>query len=1272
MSYLADSQGWERFKYIIHDLYMVKRYKLGGPDGVMKIMETRHKFKATKAQYEEQFQMWDFKKNKTKRDWEIMNRKIQLRKRNGKETNVYLDRKLMPAGKLRKEMSRQYVSFIEQAKQAQEAPPQTPPGFDLRTPVSQPVFRLAFENLPMFQFQECALSAYDTFRLLDTSTSALAMLFKSLHRDSHNGVPRIIHSLLPISAFSEEPCASGFAIQRVESMGPAECLNLASFVISNKFPGDTNAEQLREWLKTHSNSSALKGLLSIKGPTAEALLENLFQFAVEDEDISTVRCLLQAGVNPNGHRCRPPQIYRIEDSYLTPLQHALIRGNAELALELIRAGSATDEPNTGWKSSALVLAITGENMRRNEELQASKTCIGDGSDNDDIEDEYEDNEGRNREEGIFPGNGHASTEEESNRLLNLINVLIEAGAAVNIEYIGQIRLTRLEKEQLSDEMVDLDDWTSRLKEIHTPLSAASKYRNKDLVDLFIRKGADIRHLTGQDTSAFHECLYSWEQMVDDFGGGGLQPVKNRGHNFPGSERLDMAMGVVQSLVDAGADVNEEFEFETTLWKSHTHHEPKSYTIFDLSVLTGSTELVNMLLSVGADMTNLSAEYAIRTENIEVLKCLLHANEGISTREAIIATNDSDYLNVWIKESALLEAVRLGQIGAIEYLFEDGDFNCRNISDFSKLTKAIESCCIKGAVNTLRLILGNSLKCGFSISPLFGGSLSLAIDEGFSEVVDALLCAGADINTMAPRGTTALLSAVRKKNMMIVKHLVDAGAILNPIGRPSCTQIHGVSGDALIAAIEWGDRVVVNSLLERGADIEAPGTSWPGVNCHCITPLTAAIKMKDSSLVYDLVQRGVKANNPHHGWDTMTPLAVAIQNRDFEIINFLILAGASPYDSLALSEAANDSKLFELLISAMHDNFEPGNVKVLGSIVLTQAIRSNNPVKVRAILFSPLWTMKSSYELSFAMYYALLRYGIPLNTDIVRMLLSFGADPNTVRYDSNKETSALLMAVSANSLESVNLLLEAGAKANTDMVFDMCYSPVQLAVGNKQQDVARRLLDCGSNPNSVTTAKLPDGIYRYSWLKTDIRTPLQIAVHNEDIEMIRILFRYNADPNATFTGDDEIYRELYEWYKQDNEFDLRGRTPLQEATMQGSKEIVELLLEHGANINSPPVGGSGATALQYAAMQGFLGIAHLLLENGAEVNAPPAEDDGRTALEGAAEHGRIDMVQLLLNAGAEIFGDGQAQYDNAVRRAYKNGHHAVQRMLERRYAGEEYE
>jgi ankyrin repeat protein len=151
------------------------------------------------------------------------------------------------------------------------------------------------------------------------------------------------------------------------------------------------------------------------------------------------------------------------------------------------------------------------------------------------------------------------------------------------------------------------------------------------------------------------------------------------------------------------------------------------------------------------------------------------------------------------------------------------------------------------------------------------------------------------------------------------------------------------------------------------------------------------------------------------------------------------------------------------------------------------------------------------------------------------------------------------------------------------------------------------------------------------------------VENRDTAITRLLLQYKANINAAFAA--------------------MPHTPLQMASRDGSKEIAELLLEHGADVNAPPAREFSATALQFAAIKGLLGIAYLLLQYDANVNAPAAEVEGRTALEGAAEHGRIDIVQLLLNSGANIFQDGQEQFDNAVRRASGNGHHAVRRLLE---------
>ncbi|OBT65062.1 hypothetical protein VE03_05223 [Pseudogymnoascus sp. 23342-1-I1] len=1221
MSQSIDSQGWDRFKNVIRGLYMTKGNKLEGPEGVIKIMESQHEFKKTKAQYEKQFKDWGFKKNRTKRDWEIMNRKIQLRKRTGKESNVYLHRQLMPLEKLQKETARQgYMTTVEQARLAFEAPPQTPPGFDIRTPLAQPFFRLAFENLPILQFKEFAQPVYgNSITPFDISTSALTKIFQSPDRKNDSYIPPVLDSLLPMSAFLEEPRAAGLVMQRVEDIGHAELLNLAIFIASNNFPGDANAEELRQWLKTHGTTSVIEALSSMKGPTAEALLEKLFCFAIEHEDVSTVKYLLQVGVNPNGHQCE----YDDYGDYLTPLQYALIQGNTELSLELIKAGSTTDHPNTGWKSSALVLAIIGDRMNGNTTLWGN-----DHKESGVFEDR--DSEEYGAKDTRYGAGDYLATQEKANRLVTLIGSLINAGAVVNLSDIGQLRPTQLEmSEKLRALEVDEpDDGFIRLNydEVHTPLSMASRCQRKDIVDLIIRKGADVNSLTDQGTSALHECLYSRDQMATNLVFGYQPQLQGRDFVSRGYKNLDAVVEVVQSLIDAGANVQEEFNCRAIYSLPDNYSGPESYIIFDLGVLTGSMEIVSMLISAGAQITALSVEYAIQFESLDVFNRSLHATASVSTNSALLTKRGG----IRIKEVALLKAIHFGYVSTIEYLFRDGDFGCRDVLYKStELVEAIESCCGRGHIRALRLVLENSLNCQFSLSPWFGGSLYWAISNRRDEVVDTLLCAGADVNGMISRGRTPLLAAIDTENEALLERLIGMGALLNSDAPYSaaCSGIHGVSGHELTAAISWGNSIVINRLLEMGADIEAFGSLryHRTDSCSCIRPLTAAIMAKNSDLVNELIRRGVKINNaldygPLPYGLRMTPLAAAFQSRDFEMVDFVIKEGANPYDQKAAMIARCDYKLRRVLINAMHSSYQLGNI---GSIedALLAAVRIEDVEMVTAIISSPLWGILPGSMLSAALKLAIwFSYQIP--------------DIETWVSDSPR---------------MVEVFLEAGAESGTGILFNACYSPLQSAVKIRNHRIAQTLLHYGSNPNSVSSGgKYQDG---------DCRMPLQIAVENQDVETIKVLFRYKANANGTFLDDEETNSDI------DMEYP-KPRTPLQQASLQGSRDIVELLLENGADVNSPPVTGDGATALQYAAIYGFLGIAHLLLEHDADVNAPPAKSDGRTALEGAAEHGRIDMVQLLLNAGANIFGDGQAQYENATRRASENGHHAVRRMIEK--------
>jgi ankyrin repeat protein len=93
---------------------------------------------------------------------------------------------------------------------------------------------------------------------------------------------------------------------------------------------------------------------------------------------------------------------------------------------------------------------------------------------------------------------------------------------------------------------------------------------------------------------------------------------------------------------------------------------------------------------------------------------------------------------------------------------------------------------------------------------------------------------------------------------------------------------------------------------------------------------------------------------------------------------------------------------------------------------------------------------------------------------------------------------------------------------------------------------------------------------------------------------------------------------------------------QAASAGGHIQIVERLLEAGANVNAAAGSGSGGrTALQAASEGGHIQVVEWLLKAGADVNAAAARDSGRTALQAASAGGHIQVIDRLLNSGADV-------------------------------------
>ncbi len=142
--------------------------------------------------------------------------------------------------------------------------------------------------------------------------------------------------------------------------------------------------------------------------------------------------------------------------------------------------------------------------------------------------------------------------------------------------------------------------------------------------------------------------------------------------------------------------------------------------------------------------------------------------------------------------------------------------------------------------------------------------------------------------------------------------------------------------------------------------------------------------------------------------------------------------------------------------------------------------------------------------------------------------------------------------------------------------------------------------------------------------------------------------------AALKGSEQIVERLIDHGADVNvRNEFLGDTPLEVAATLGHVEVVRRLLAAGADVT---IGTECGTPLHMAAYSGRADVAALLLDHGADPNAHTP--DGTTPLHAAAEYcpmcpdsfGKTDVTKLLLNRGAEINAtttDGHTPLDLAL-------------------------
>jgi ankyrin repeat protein len=236
----------------------------------------------------------------------------------------------------------------------------------------------------------------------------------------------------------------------------------------------------------------------------------------------------------------------------------------------------------------------------------------------------------------------------------------------------------------------------------------------------------------------------------------------------------------------------------------------------------------------------------------------------------------------------------------------------------------------------------------------------------------------------------------------------------------------------------------------------------------------------------------------------------------------------------------------------------------------------------------------------------------------RLLVNAGAPINQVTEYS---WTPLLTAVNNRNYLLAKYLLEKGADPN--IANKGGWTPLYLATDNRNieggdypvpkgdmdhLDIIKLLLEKGADPNKkVKDNTLTRTIFTMQWFFEDGATPFIRAAQSSDTTLMKLLLEYKADPKAVTTlGDNamtvcggigwvegvtyersakenfEAMKMLLDLGLDPNHANNEGRTPLMGAAMKGRADVIQLLVDRGAKLETHDKGNRDTDKVSSAA------------------------------------------------------------------------------------------
>ncbi|WP_162297599.1 ankyrin repeat domain-containing protein [Wolbachia endosymbiont of Folsomia candida] len=281
--------------------------------------------------------------------------------------------------------------------------------------------------------------------------------------------------------------------------------------------------------------------------------------------------------------------------------------------------------------------------------------------------------------------------------------------------------------------------------------------------------------------------------------------------------------------------------------------------------------------------------------------------------------------------------------------------------------------------------------------------------------------------------------------------------------------------------------------------------------------------------------------------------------------------------------------------------------------------------------------------------------------MVKLLLEKARVKTNLNVKDNTGDTILLCAIKYQDVQTVQYLL---LKAKVDPDIDNYgKTPLMRAIILNNIAIVKELLMAKANPNTN---------FHYTPLVQAIR-----GIRRNSLEIVKLLVKNGANPNMTSdTGhtplmeavlmdSEEVIEYLLPCLERRSDSDLYMYESNLKTTLKNYPEVIEFFIEKGIEIKQIDDYISKNPDIFNTFVQGYvknyLSILEFLLQNGAEVNLIEPEYEC-TGLHDAAGKGNLGAVKLLIKYGANINLRNEGGF-TPLDLAKKNEHKGVVTFLE---------